>query len=392
MKIESIKIKNYKAFKDAEITNIPQLCVIVGTNGSGKSTLFDIFGFLKDAMINNVTVAIAKRGGFKEVLSRDSKGPIEIELKLREKSNSPLITYNLKIGEEKGQSIIEKELLKYRRGSKGLPYHFLDFSNGKGTAVTNELNYDGEAKDLKREEQTLSRNDILAIKGLAQFKKFPAAAVIGELIEQWHVSDFNINQARNISDSAYSEHLSSEGENLAQVTQFLFQEHPDIFNEILLKLQARVPGISSVEAKPSEEGRILLKFQDGSFKDPFLARYVSDGTIKMFAYLVLLNDPKPHPLLCIEEPENQLYPKLLTELAEEFRDYANRGGQVFVSTHSPDFLNAIEIEELFWLVKKNGYTSIQRAKDNELISSLINEGDKMGYLWKQGFFGEVDTI
>ena len=392
MKIESIKIKNYKAFKDAEITNIPQLCVIVGTNGSGKSTLFDIFGFLKDAMINNVTVAIAKRGGFKEVLTRDSTGPIEFELKFREKSNSPLITYYLKIGEEKGQSIVEKELLKYRRGSKGLPYHFLDFSNGKGTAVTNELNYDGEAKDLTREEQTLSRNDILAIKGLAQFKKFPAAAVIGELIEQWHVSDFNINQARNISDSAYAEHLSSEGENLAQVTQFLFQEHPEIFNDILLNLRKRVPGISSVEAKPSEEGRILLKFQDGSFKDPFLARYVSDGTIKMFAYLVLLNDPKPHPLLCIEEPENQLYPKLLTELAEEFRDYANRGGQVFVSTHSPDFLNAIEIEEVFWLVKKNGYTSIQRAKDNELISSLINEGDKMGYLWKQGFFGEVDSI
>jgi predicted ATPase len=118
----------------------------------------------------------------------------------------------------------------------------------------------------------------------------------------------------------------------------------------------RVPGISQVESKTTEEGRVLLKFQDGSFEDSFLARYVSDGTIKMLSYLTLLYDPKPHPLLCVEEPENQLYPKLLWELAEESRAYVNRGGQVFVSTHSPDFLNAAKLDEVFWLVKEGGYT------------------------------------
>ena len=67
-------------------------------------------------------------------------------------------------------------------------------------------------------------------------------------------------------------------------------------------------------------------------------------------YLILLYDPNPHPLLCVEEPENQLYPRLLPELAEEFRAYSERGGQVFVSTHSPDFLNATQLQEVFWLV------------------------------------------
>ena len=135
---------------------------------------------------------------------------------------------------------------------------------------------------------------------------------------------------------------------------------------------------------------MLLKFQDGAFEDPFLARYVSDGTIKMLAYLTLLYDPKPHPLLCIEEPENQLYPKLLFELAEEFRVYSERGGQVFVSTHSPDFLNATQLDEVFWLVKENGHTQIKRAKDDEQITVYMREGDQMGYLWKQGFFDGVD--
>ena len=152
----------------------------------------------------------------------------------------------------------------------------------------------------------------------------------------------------------------------------------------------RVPGVSSVESKTTEEGRVLLKFQDGAFEDPFLARYVSDGTIKMLAYLTLLYDPDPYPLLCVEEPENQLYPKLLWELAEEFRAYAKRGGQVFVSTHSPDFLNAVNLDEVFWLVKKDGYTHVRRASDDEQVAAFIAEGDQMGYLWKNGFFPEVD--
>jgi predicted ATPase len=159
---------------------------------------------------------------------------------------------------------------------------------------------------------------------------------------------------------------------------------------VIEKLKQRVPGITQVDAKTTEEGRVLLRFQDGAFADPFLARHVSDGTIKMFAYLVLLHDPKPHPLICVEEPENQLYPKLLGELAEEFRDYARRGGQVFVSTHSPDFLNAAELDEVFWLVKKDGYTAIQRAADDAQVADYMRAGDQMGYLWKQGFFEGAD--
>jgi predicted ATPase len=130
----------------------------------------------------------------------------------------------------------------------------------------------------------------------------------------------------------------------------------------------------------------VLKFQDGSFKDPFVARYVSDGTIKMFAYLVLLYDPKAHPLLCVEEPENQLYPDLLAGLAEEFQSYASRGGQVFVSTHSPDFLNEVPLESIFWLTKADGVTKVTRARDDERLRAWVDGGDKPGYLWRQGAF------
>jgi predicted ATPase len=93
----------------------------------------------------------------------------------------------------------------------------------------------------------------------------------------------------------------------------------------------------------------------------------------------------------VEEPENQLYPKLLAELAEEFRDYARRGGQVLVSTHSPDFLNACQLEEVYWLAKKDGYSEVLRARDDEQIAAYMSDdGERLGYLWKEGFFAGAD--
>ena len=393
MKIESIRLKNFKTFKEMEIEELSDFCVFVGANGSGKSTIFSVFGFLRDAMSSNVTVALAKLGGsrgFREVRSRGTDGPIEIELKFRDKTDTPLTTYFLRIDEEKGKPYVAREVLKYRRGSSGQPWHFLDFSRGKGTAVTNELEKVNDVRELNREEQILKAPDILAIKGLAQFERFPAVVALGNLIENWHVSDFHISKARPEQEAGYAEHLSREGENLSLVIQYLHDHHNELFHNILNLMKMRVPGMMSVESKTTEEGRVLLKFQDGSFEDPFLARYVSDGTIKMLAYLTLLYDPMPHPLLCVEEPENQLYPKLLWELAEEFRTYSNRGGQVFVTTHSPDLLNATRVEEVFWLVKKDGYTEVRRASDDPQLVAYMKDGDQMGYLWDQGFFEGAD--
>jgi predicted ATPase len=396
MRIESIRLKNFRAFRDVSMRDIPGFCVLVGANGTGKSTLFSVFSFLRDAMSTNVTAALGRLGGsrgFQEVRSRGSTGPIEIELKIRAdlgRSKLSLITYSLMLDEENGRPVVEREILKYRRGSGGQPWHFIDFSRGRGEAVTNELESVQDETQLDRENQTLKSPDILAIKGLAQFERFPAAVALGTLIENWHVSDFHISRARPEQEIGYAEHLSREGENLSLVIEYLQKQHPSVFEEVMRRLAARVPGITRVESKVTEEGRVLLKFQDGSFEDPFLARYVSDGTIKMLAYLVLLLDPKPHPLLCVEEPENQLYPLLLGELAEEFRAYAVKGGQVFVSTHSPDFLNAVELDEAFWLVKRKGYAEIKRAKDDPQIATYIAEGDQLGYLWKQGLFDGAD--
>lgn len=390
MRINAIFIKNFKVLRDIKIEDIPNMAVFLGMNGAGKSTLFDMFGFLHDCLAGNVRTALAKRGGFKEVRSREQDGPIEIEIKFRAEENEPLVTYVLKIDlNELNEPVVSREIIRFRRGRKGSPWHMLDFSNGTGFAIAGEPESFKTVQDADRDEQKLDSPDILAIKGLGQFKKFKAVSAFRRFIEDWHVSDFHIEDARMTKDAGYSEQLSTTGDNLSLVARYMFENHREQFNGILEKMSKRVPGVQKVEAKETEDGRIILRFQDGKFKDPFAARYVSDGTIKMFAYLILLHDPKHHSLLCIEEPENQLYPKLLHELAEEFRQYAESGGQVFVSTHSPDFLNAVDLNEIFCLVKKDGFTSVIRANEVKLIKDLFDEGDLPGSLWNQGFFEGV---
>ncbi|MBM6893477.1 AAA family ATPase [Desulfovibrio piger] len=395
MKIEKIRLKNFKVFQDVTIENIPAFCVIVGANGAGKTTLFDVFGFLKDCLTYNVTRALRARGGFQEVVSRGHENEsieLEIQYRLPLTGKERLVTYLVEIGLHNKCPAVVREVLRYKRGAYGSPYQFLKFAYGKGEAVTNEEDFSKTDEELNREEQDLGAVDILAIKGLGQFQKFKAANALRQMIESWHVSDFHIDAARGAKEAVGEyEHLSASGDNLQQVALNLFENHRDVYERILEAMRQRVPGVNQITTQDTVDGRLVLQFGNGIFKDPFIDRFVSDGTLKMFAYLVLLHDPRPHPFLCVEEPENQLYPRLLPELAEEFRTYSRKGGQVMVSTHSPDFLNATEVGEVFWLEKgEDGFSKVCRAADDAQVVAYMEEGDKMGYLWNQGLFGKAD--
>ena len=390
MRIEQIEIRNYRVFRDVKLTRLPPMTVIIGANGTGKSTLFDVFSFLKDALAGNVASAVARRGGFRELVSRGEQGPVGITVKFRE-SGGRLASYILDVTTDGGRPVVDREILRYRRGrGSGRPWNFVNFSRGRGTAITNESVYGEEGAVEQREEYELDDPGILAIKGLGQFREFRVVSEFRGLIDNWHISNFHIADARPSAEVGYAEHLSTRGDNVAQVAQYLYENHPEQFSRVLTAMRARVPGVKAVEAKPTEDGRLVLRFRDGSFRDPFIARYVSDGTIKMFAYLVLLHDPNPHPLLAVEEPENQLYPSLLGELIEEFRDYARRGGQAFVSTHSPDFLSGANLDEIYWLEKVDGFSVVRRGNDSPLLRDLVKEGDLPGALWKQRLFEGAD--
>jgi predicted ATPase len=380
MKIETIEIRNYKVFQDVKIDNIGSMGVFLGENGTGKTTLFDVFSFMKACLTENVRSALQARGGYSEVHSRAGDGDIHLVFRYRTNANSPLCLYELQIGVGKnGDPVIKYEVLN-STNEDGIGFNL----TRKDTIAVIKNSWK-KISPPESVEFKMASPDVLAINVIGQMAKHEAAVEFRIFLEDWFVSDFQIDKMRLTQDVSYNESLNRKGDNIANVAQYLHDRHPARFEEILKKMQSRIPGVTKVEAKTTEEGGILLRFQDGRFKDPFASKYVSDGTIKMFAYLVMLADPRPHKLLCIEEPENQLYPQLLEILAEEFREYAAQDGQVFISTHSPDLVNALEPQELFLIKKQeNGYSAIRSIAENKQVVDLFEAGDKLGSLWKQG--------
>lgn len=386
-RITHLRVQNFRALRDVDLNNLTPLTVLLGPNGSGKSTIFDVFAFLSECFESGLRRAWDRRGKAKELKTRGSAGPLVIEIKYSE-PGYPLITYHLAVDERKGSPVVLEEWLRWKRGSHGQPFRFLDYREGQGRAASGER---PDAED-RRVEIPLKSPDLIAVNALGQFAEHPRVAALREFITGWYVSYFSVNDTRGQPEAGPQERLSRSGDNLANVIQFLAERHPARLENIFTVLRARVPRVDKVLAEAMPDGRLLLAIKDAPFDVPILAKFASDGTLKMLAYLVLLYDPMPPPFIGIEEPENFLHPRLLFDLGEECRKAAGHG-QLLVTTHSPFFLNALRPEEVRVLYRsEDGFTQAVAASDIQGVKEFISEGALLGHLWSEGHFGIGDPL
>lgn len=386
-RIEYLKVQNFRALRDVEFKDLTPLTVLLGPNGSGKSTVFDVFAFLAECFESGLRRAWDKRGRAKELRSRGSDGPVSIEIKYRE-SGYPLITYHLAVDETAKGPVVVEEWLRWKRGAHGQPFRFLDYKNGQGKAISGEL---PDQQD-QRVDVPLNSADLLAVNALGQFEQHPRVAALRDFITGWHVSYLSADSARGQPEAGPQERLSRSGDNLANVIQYLGEQHPERLEHVFDVLQKRVPRIERVLAETMADGRLLLQIKDAPFAHPVMAKFASDGTLKMLAYLVMLHDPSPPPFIGIEEPENFLHPRLLPELAEECRAATART-QLLATTHSPFFLNALRPDEVRVLWRDDqGFTQTQRVSDIEGVPEFVGEGALLGHLWMEGHLGVGDPL
>lgn len=386
-RIESLKVQNFRALREVELKDLTPLTVLLGPNGSGKSTVFDVFAFLAECFELGLRRAWDKRGRGKELKTRGSEGPLSIEIKYRE-PGFPLITYHLAVDERNGVPVVVEEWLRWTRGRGGKPFRFLDYRQGLGRAVSGEL---PDEQD-QRIDTPLKSPDLLAVNALGQFAEHPRVAALREFITGWHVSYLSADSARGQPQAGPEERLTRNGDNLANVIQYLAEHHGDRLEHIFDVLRRRVPRIERVLADTMPDGRLLLQIKDAPFIHPVLARFASDGTLKMLQYLVLLHDPAPPPFIGIEEPENFLHPRLLPELAEECR-HATERTQLLVTTHSPFLLNSLRPDEVRVLWRnEQGYTQAMRASDLPGVNAFVEHGALLGHLWMEGHLGVGDPL
>ena len=227
---------------------------------------------------------------------------------------------------------------------------------------------------------------------LGQFQDHPRVGALRDFIIGWHVSYLSADKARDQPEAGPHERLTKTGDNLANVIQHLAERHPERLDRIFETLRRRVPRIERVLADTMPDGRLLLQIKDAPFSNPVLARFASDGTLKMLAYLVLIYDPTPPPFIGIEEPENFLHPRLLPELAEECRAACERT-QLLATTHSPFFLNALRPDEVRVLWRdESGFTHTQRVADLQGVREFVDAGAQLGSLWLEGQFAVGDPL
>ncbi len=387
-RIEALRIENYRALQAIELRDLTPLTVLLGPNGSGKSTVFDVFSFLAECFQAGLRSAWDKRGRGKELRTRGQSGPIVIELRYRERPKSPLITYHLAIDETAKGPVVAEERLSWKRKPYGAPFKFLDYRMGKGSAVSGN---EPDETD-KRVETPLRSADLIAVNTLGQFAEHPRVAALREFITDWYVSYLSIEDTRRQPEAGAQERLDRTGSNLANVVQYLKEQHPEQLETIFAILRQRVPRLQEVVAEPMQDGRLLLQIKDGPFDRPVLSKFASDGTLKLLAYLTVLHDPNPPQFVGIEEPENFLHPRILGELADECAAAAERA-QLLVTTHSPFFLDRLRPEQVRVLYRDAaGHTQAALVSEVAGVREFVAEGASLGQLWSEGRFGLGDPL
>lgn len=355
------------------------------------------------------------RGGFERLCSKGIDGPIMFEIYYRQAPQERPITYELHIGlNEYGRPVVLHERLRQRRKgtSKGRPFSFLVLNKGVGIAWSGNESGEKIQEDSRLMDETALKNlfqktkeessdtewveledpSRLGISTLGALRQHPRISGFRKFIEDWYLSYFSPNAARSLPLAGPQRHLDMQGENLGNVVQYMQREHPAVFQKTLAEIAQKIPGIRDITTEETQDRRLLLTFHAEGFDKPFYAQQMSDGTLKVFSYLLLLASPTPSPFICIDEPENGLYPKLLNTLARELRYYAEntkKGAQVFVTSHQPYFVNSLQPKEV-WILEKqaDGFSTIRRASEDQLIVNLVAAELPLGNLWISDYLDE----
>ena len=383
--IEQVRIRNYRALRQVELRGLSRLTVLVGPNGSGKSTVLDALAFVSDAFRVGLHQAWKNRGCGRDLKTRGQNGPIEIGIAYRESAGGELITYRLQIDEENERPVVtdEKVTTKARRG--GEPETVLHYVKGHGEVIT-------RGPTSSTVHTILVGTDLLAVNVFGQFQDNPILAGLRRFILDWQRFELSIANLRGQAVGGPQERLNETGDNLANVILYLGRNDPDRLGFVFRVLAQRVPQVETVLAEEMTDGRLLLRIKDAPFQDPMLARFASDGTLKLLAFLILLHQSKPPALIGVEEPENYLHPRLMYPLAEAFR-VATERSQLLVTTHSPYFLDAVRPEEVRVLYRdQHGYTQAQRAADLRGVREFMEHGGQLGDLWMEGQFNVGDPL
>ncbi len=402
--LEGFWIRNFKSLKQVGIGScFPQFAYIddetnvfpyaldsetlfAGAAGTGKSTALDGLTFVSDAMRRGVDFACLKRGGFEALYSQGGRGPLSFGFLFRQPGEPDPVTYALSIRCAKNRvPYVESELLAYRRGKESVPVFFLQ----NGTKSIRYLAPDARigTQQLTQIEFTDFRS--LGLAALESHPKFPVLALVRRFFENWALCNFTGDPARGLDRSLPRRHESPRGVSLFAVVRHALESYGSDFDNLLGRIAATLPGVKAIEADLTEPDKPRLAFRMEHREQPVPMTLLSDATIRLFTYALLLGEDQPAPLVALEEPENGLDRQHTWKLAELLHHAGNgsRDGQLFVTTHHPGLADVLHPSQV-WIFDRSpeGDTIVERASDTVVIQQLAESTDEVVPRWFSDHF------
>jgi predicted ATPase len=359
--IKKLKVKNYKSLKNIEI-ELGKFNVLIGPNASGKSNLLDSLAFLSDIIQGDLREkAINPRGGA-GVITFAGEEWIELSIEFVGEEGLGSSNYLLSLRKEE----IKEEKL----------------SIGQAKAIDRTEKY---AKGLCEDGQILdigmpTYQTSASVCGSS--KHYPLAQKFREYLSSWKSFQFITQEMRKNLRAQKTFTLERSGANLAQVLLSLHTERPKLFDKVEEMLKQGIPEVEELLTPLTEGGETFIALREKGFVQDFNYYQLSDGTLKLLAYITAVSLPEPQ-LLCFEEPENFVHPRLLQLTVEILKESEK---QVILSTHSPYFINFVEPEDVIVVEKKEGETTVRRIEEPERLRKVLKE-ILLGELWYSGEFG-----
>ena len=360
------------------------ISLIIGKSDVGKTSVMDAFHFLADALTVGLEDACIKRGGFEAIQTQGATGPISIGVNFRVEGQPLPLTYAINVGATRQNTPrIISEALVYRSTEPGVSSNPLLLLQNEQRIVKHIVMRDGaDPLIIAKAKQTDNRHLALSILGQAP-EQYPDVYSLREYLESWYLSCYTPHEALGLSPVLPQKHMYRRGDSLVHAVREMDAKLKDQFPAFLNTIAQKMPGIETITVEKTESGRILLYFRANNCPVPFSSQRISDGLLRLFAHLMLLEDPIPCPFVGVEEPENGLDQSFLDLYIESLIRQVVQGGQTqfLITTHSPTLIDRVRPEFVWVLEKIDGETRVQRASDDPIIREVIGKEQSIPENW-----------
>ena len=362
--IESLHVKGFRSLADIEIDNIPRAAILIGANGSGKSNIvrfFEMMGWMIGA--HRLDEFVQRRGGADDQLfgGRRISPRMEAELVMRTAVGRNNYRFALSHASP-DRFIFVEEAFRFSREGRGTKAHWTHLGSSHP-----------EAKIVEAAAATNQKTARVLVNLLRRCAVY-----------QFHDTSYNsrFKEKGDATDNAY---LRSDGGNLAAILRRLEQEDLRRFEAICCHIQRALPVFDRFQIE-DVYGKVMLEWKVRGMDKTIGAHLTSDGSLRFFALVTLLNLP-PEMLpdvLLLDEPELGLHPAAITLVGSMIKVQATKR-QVIVATQSPLLVDVFDLDEILVLELRDGRTEVLRYDENKYRHWLDEYAT--GELWQMNLLG-----